>query len=41
MNKFHKAVAALAVIFTVGLTYAMFLLKEMPEGFDWEDEDEQ
>ena len=40
MNRFHKFVTFLAVVSTVGLTYAVFTLKGMPEAFDWEDEDE-
>ena len=40
MNKFHKFITFLAVLCTVGLTYAIFTLKAMPEVFDWEDKDE-
>jgi hypothetical protein len=40
MSKFHKFVTFLAVVSTVGLTYAIFTLKGMPEAFDWEDENE-
>jgi hypothetical protein len=41
MNKFYKFVTFIAVVCTVGLTYAVFTLKGMPEAFDWEDEDER
>lgn len=40
MNKFYKIVTAIAVVFTVGLTYGMLLLKGMPDVFDWEEDDE-
>jgi hypothetical protein len=40
MSKFHKFVTFLAVVSTVGLTYAIFTLKGMPEAFNWEHEDE-
>jgi hypothetical protein len=41
MNKIHKAVTALTVIGAVGLTYAVLLVKGMPETFDWMGEDEE
>ena len=41
MNKFHKFITFVAVLCTVGLTYAIFALKGMPEAFDWENEDER
>jgi hypothetical protein len=40
MNRFHKFVTFVAVLCTVGFTYAMFTLRGMPETFDWEDNDE-
>lgn len=40
MNKFHKLVAFVAVLCTVGLTYAVLILKGIPETFDWEDDNE-
>ena len=39
MNRFHKFVTFLAVVSTVGLTYAVITLKGMPEAFDWEDDE--
>jgi hypothetical protein len=40
MNKIHKFATALAIIGTVGLTYAVLMLKGMPEVLDWEDDNE-
>ena len=40
MNKFHKFITFLTVLFTVGLTYAIFTIKGMPDAFDWDNEDE-
>jgi len=40
MSKFHKFVTFLAVVSTVGLTYAIFTLKGMPEAFDWEGDND-
>lgn len=41
MNKIHKFAAAVAIVGTVGLTYALLMLKGMPDVFDWEDNDEE
>jgi hypothetical protein len=40
MNKFEKALVALAVASTVGFAFAIAALKGIPEAFDWEEEDE-
>ena len=40
MSKFHKFVTFVAAASAVGLTYAIFTLKGMPEAFDWEEDDE-
>jgi hypothetical protein len=40
MNKFEKALVALAVMGTVGFSFAMLVLKGVPEAFDWEEDDE-
>ena len=40
MIKFHKFITFLAIVSTVGITYAIFILKEMPEAFDWEDDND-
>ena len=40
MNKFHKFITFITVVCAVGLTYAIFTLKGMPEVLDWENEDE-
>jgi hypothetical protein len=41
MKKIHKIAMALTVIGTVGLTYAVLLLKGMPEAFEWEEDDDE
>lgn len=40
MNKFEKALVALAVMGAVGFSFAMLVLKGVPEAFDWEEDDE-
>lgn len=41
MNKIHKAAALLTVVGAIGLTYAVLLIKGMPDTLTWEDEDEE
>lgn len=40
MNKFEKALIALAVAGSVGFAFAFAVLKGVPEAFDWEEDDE-
>jgi hypothetical protein len=40
MNKFEKALIALAVAGSVGFAFAFTVLKGVPEAFDWEEDDE-
>jgi hypothetical protein len=40
MNKFHKIIVFFTMTCALGLTYAIFTLKGMPEAFDWEDDHE-
>jgi hypothetical protein len=39
MNK-KKIVLALAIAGAVGITYALSTLKDLPDVFDWESDDE-
>ncbi len=41
MNKFEKALVALAVAGAVGFSFAFALLKGIPETFDWELDEEE
>ena len=38
MNKLKKLVAALMIVSAVGISYALFTLRGLPDVFDWEDE---
>jgi hypothetical protein len=40
MNKFQKALVATTVVGMVGFSFAIYMLKAMPESFDWNEEDE-
>ena len=43
MNKIKKAIFILSLVAAAGLTYTIVMLKNIPESFDWnleEDEDE-
>ena len=40
MNKIQKAVAAITIAGAVGISYALYTLKGLPEDFDWENDDE-
>jgi hypothetical protein len=40
MNKFEKALIALAVAGSVGFAFAFAVLRGVPEAFDWEEDDE-
>jgi hypothetical protein len=40
MNKIQKAVAVITIASAVGVSYALYTLKGLPEAFDWEEDDE-
>jgi len=40
MSKAKKFIIGLGLVGAVGLTYLVSALKDMPEAFDWMDEDE-
>lgn len=40
MRKIKQAIAIAILVGTVGLSYALFTLRGMPDTFDWEDDDE-
>jgi len=41
MNKFQKAIVTLTIAGAVGISYALYTLRGLPESFDWENDDEQ
>ena len=41
MNKLQKVIIGLSVASAVGLTYVISALKDIPEAFDWEEEDDE
>jgi hypothetical protein len=41
MKKFEKILIATAVIGMVGFSFAISMLKGLPEVFDWEDEEDE
>lgn len=40
MKKLKISLALAVLASAVGISYALFTLKGMPEAFDWEDDDE-
>jgi hypothetical protein len=40
MKKLKISLALAVLVSAVGISYALFTLKGMPEAFDWEDDDE-
>ena len=40
MKKTNKALVILSLAMSVGLAYTIFTLKNLPEGFDWDLEEE-
>jgi len=41
MNKIQKLVVAITVASAVGISYALYTLRGLPEAFDWEDDEEE
>jgi hypothetical protein len=39
MKKIKYCIFVISLIATAGITYAIFTLKNIPESFDWEEED--
>lgn len=40
MNKIKKTFVALTIVGAVGVSYALYTLRGLPEAFDWENDDE-
>jgi hypothetical protein len=40
MNKLKKALVVFTIVGAVGISYALYTLRGLPEAFDWVDEDE-
>jgi len=40
MKKIKKALAIATIVGAVGISYALYTLRGLPEAFDWEDDDE-
>jgi hypothetical protein len=40
MKKLKISLALAVLVSAVGISYALFTLKGMPEAFDWEEDDE-
>ena len=41
MKKFKKVLFLISLMAAAGVTYTIITLKNMPESFDWEDEDDE
>ena len=41
MNKIQRAVVAMTIVSAVGISYALYTLRGLPEAFDWEEDDER
>ena len=40
MSKIKKALAIAVIVGSVGISYALYTLKGLPESFDWDEDDE-
>ena len=40
MNKIQKALAIATIVGAVGVSYALYTLRGIPDVLDWEDDDE-
>lgn len=40
MNRFIKFLTIATILSAVGITYVAYTLKDFPETFDWQDDDE-
>jgi hypothetical protein len=41
MKKIKKALIVAAIVGSVGVSYALYTLRGLPDQFDWEDDGEQ
>jgi hypothetical protein len=41
MNKSMKLLTLATILSAVGITYTAYTLKDFPEAFDWEDEEDE
>jgi len=41
MNKIKRIIFILSLAAAAGITYTIVVLKNIPESFDWEDDDER
>ena len=41
MNKIQKVIVAVTIAGAVGISYALYTLRGLPEAFDWEDDGEE
>lgn len=39
MNKLKKAFAIATIVSAVGISYALYTLRGLPEGLEWEDDE--
>jgi hypothetical protein len=40
MNKIKRIIFILSLVAAAGITYTIVMLKNIPESFDWDDEDD-
>jgi len=40
MNKIKSALLIATIVCSVGMSYALYTLRGLPDTFDWEDDDE-
>ena len=41
MNKIQKVMVSVTIAGAVGISYALYTLRGLPEAFDWEDDGEE
>lgn len=41
MKKIKKALAIATIVGAVGVSFALYTLRGLPEAFDWEDDDNE
>ena len=41
MNRLRKALVVATIVGAVGVSYALFTLKGLPNSFDWEEDDNE
>lgn len=40
MNKIKRALLIATIVCSVGISYALYTLRGLPDAFDWEEDDE-